>query len=83
MLSKGKEQKTERKTIMIKTNDIHIGSNIYEDNYEATYESDVTISKNEAEDLMNKHYRTFPVTKSSYTIDGNRLIIRYAVDCCD
>lgn len=68
---------------MIKTNDIHTGSNIYEDNYEVTYESEAPISKNEAEDLMNKRYRTFPVTKSSYTIDGNRLVIDYTVDCCD
>lgn len=72
-----------KETTMIKTNDIIINKGSYENTYEATYENNAPISTNEAENIMNKHYRMFPITKSSYSINGNTMTIKYTMDSCD
>ena len=68
---------------MKKTNDIELNHNIYETNYIATYESDHEITIDEAENLMHKHYRTFPITSSSYKLNSNKMTINYTVDDCN
>ncbi len=72
-----------RKRAMKKTNDIELNHNIYETNYQATYEANHEITTDEAENLMNKHYRTFPTTRSTYKLDGNNMTINYAIDDCN
>ena len=55
----------------------------YEDDFQAIYEADHEITADEAETLMTQSYFYFPVTKSSYKLDGNTMTINYTVDRCN
>lgn len=55
----------------------------YEDDFRAIYESDEDITVDEEEKLMNERFFYFPVTKSSYALDGNTMTIDYTVDKCN
>lgn len=55
----------------------------YEDDFQTIYEANHDITTDEAEALMKKSYFYFPVTKSSYELDGNKMTINYTVDRCN
>ena len=55
----------------------------YEDDFASIYKADHNITDDEAEELMKKSYFYFPVTKSSYKLDGNKMTINYTVDHCN
>ena len=68
---------------MKKTSDIITRNGSYETTYQAIYRANKNITTNEAEDLRNKHYRTFPVTKSAYALNGKHMTVVYTIDSCD
>lgn len=68
---------------MRKISDITTSNCSYETSYKATYKSDTAITTDEAEHLMTRCYRMFPVTRSSYSIDGDTMTINYTVDSCN
>lgn len=68
---------------MKQVKDIKVSGSSYESNYEAIYESDSNITEAEAEALMNKHYRMFPIAKSAYQINGKQMTVSYTMDSCD
>lgn len=55
----------------------------YEDLFQAVWESDKDITTDEAEKLMKDRYFYFPCTKSTYKLDGNKMIIDYTIDRCN
>lgn len=55
----------------------------YEDTFIADYESDSEITAEDVEVLIASDYHMFPVTGSSYAMNGNHLIITYTVDHCN
>lgn len=77
------EKQKERKPAMKKTNDIIISNGSYDTTYEATYEADHNITTSEAENLMSKHYHMFPITHSTYKLNGNTMAITYTIDNCN
>lgn len=77
-------RENERKeTTMKKMSDNIIKKSPYNTTYKAIYTSNHNITTNEAEDLMNKHYRMFPITKSTYALNGKNITITYILDNCD
>lgn len=55
----------------------------YEDTFIADYENDCEITSEDVEALIASDYHMFPVTGSSYAMNGNHLIITYTVDHCN
>lgn len=55
----------------------------YEDTFIADYESDCEITAEDVETLIASDYHMFPVNSASYAMNGNHLIITYAVDHCN
>lgn len=55
----------------------------YEDTFIADYESGSEITAEDVETLIASDYHMFPVTGSSYAMNGNHLIITYTVDHCN
>lgn len=69
--------------MMTKTNTRTVRTGSYETYYEDIYEADHAITTDEADNLIATKYHMFPITRASYTIDGNTITIRYTVDNCD
>lgn len=62
----------------------HTKHGIYEDEYKVVYRADHDITDDEAQELIDKKYKDFPIIESNYRIiNGNELHIFYTVDCCD
>lgn len=69
--------------MMTKTNTRTVRTGSYETDYETTYEADHDITTAEADSLIASKYHMLPITRASYTIDGDTITARYTVDNCD
>lgn len=61
--------------MMTKTDTRTVRTGSYETDYEDIYEADHAITTAEADNLIATKYHMFPITRSSYTIDGDTVII--------
>lgn len=82
-MSEGKNTNSKEITMIKLTNDKMTRKNSWNANWEATYKADHDITREEAEVIMKESYRTFPVTKASYWINGKTMTIVYVVDDCN
>ena len=78
-----REQTKGNHDMMTKTNTSTVRTGSYETDYEAIYEADHAITAAEADNLIATKYHMFPITRASYTIDGDTITVRYTVDSCD
>ena len=69
--------------MMTKTDTRTVRTGSYETDYEAIYEADHDITEAEADNLIAEKYHRFPITRASYTIDGNTITVAYTIDSCD
>lgn len=69
--------------MMTKTDTRTVRTGSYETDYEVIYEADHAITTAEADNLIATDYHMFPITRASYTIDGDTITIRCTMDSCD